>query len=439
MKKLILFLCLTLIPVPCFADAGFMGEVGIGNSAYGVIWNATADTYQIGTVTDGAFTEEAVSLFPIQEAMKRCILQDAGTVNYYLDASDSTKKSDGTTASVLDGTDGQVMVEIPKFYFVQAQSGVYRYFFISDGTFTLTLSDASTKTATIHPAFYKGGSATASDYSYIGAYEASMYDASASAIVTAVTADTDVYVAGDKMLSVSGYYPKTLETIAENRAMATARGTGWHQYDHASNAAIQILYITEYGDFNAQTKIGAGRTALSGGVWEAGSYVTTCGLSDSVGNATGNVSIGGVSYSTDYMSYRGIENWYGHVWKFVDGVNINNSTDAGSQLYACTDYTDYASDTVTGYTLSGSLGESDGYATDFLDAIGVYPASVGGSSDTFLCDYYYTSYDTVPDGGWRVVLVGGNAYSGTVAGPFCVSSNSGSTNAAARFGGRLCY
>src|SRR5678816_1062416 len=49
---------------------------------------------------------------PIQNRMKRCLLLDNGTVNYYLHDNDSTKKADGTNA-VLNGIDGQVMVEIP--------------------------------------------------------------------------------------------------------------------------------------------------------------------------------------------------------------------------------------------------------------------------------------------------------------------------------------
>src|SRR5690606_17773872 len=42
-------------------------------------------------------------------------LLDDGSVNYYLDQNDSTLKEDGTPA-LLDGTDGQVMVEIPEHY-----------------------------------------------------------------------------------------------------------------------------------------------------------------------------------------------------------------------------------------------------------------------------------------------------------------------------------
>ena len=445
MKKLILFISLMLIPVSSFADAGFMGELsltptsGVSVTAYGMIWDADADTYLIGTVTDGTFTEEAVTSFPIQEKMKRCTLQDNGTVNYYLDASNSTLKAGGVTASVLDGTDGQVMVEIPQFYYVQAQAGDNRYFFVADGEFTLTLSDDSTETAVIHPVFYKGGSATPSDYRYVGAYEASMYDDSTGAMTASGSIASNLYASDDKMCSVSGTYPKTTENITEYRDMAAARATGWHQFDQATHAAVSILYLTEYGDFDAQTQIGMGRTTLSGGAWEAGSYIGQCGLSDSGGNATGNVSNGGTSYATDYMSYRGIENWYGHVWKFVDGANVNNSTANGSQLYTCTDYTDFASDTAAGYTLSGNLAADDGYVADIVDTAGIWPVSVGGNNATYLCDYYYTYFDNDPTIGWRVVLVGGLAYSGSYAGPFCVNSHCGSSSAGAHVGGRLCY
>ena len=54
--------------------------------------------------------------------MKRCLLLDDGTVNYYLDPNNSLLKEDGTPA-VLDGTDGQVMVESPRFYYLGIPDG----------------------------------------------------------------------------------------------------------------------------------------------------------------------------------------------------------------------------------------------------------------------------------------------------------------------------
>ena len=47
-------------------------------------------------------------------------------VNYYLDPNDWSRKADGTP-SVLDGTDGDVMVHIPKFYGKSGSNGNKRW------------------------------------------------------------------------------------------------------------------------------------------------------------------------------------------------------------------------------------------------------------------------------------------------------------------------
>ena len=517
MKRLYAGLLILLI-FGCFGFSNRFRMVCTGLTAYGVVWDATNDTYQIGTVTGGTFTEEAVTSFPIQEKMKRCLLSDAGVVQYYCE-SDDTYNRDGVAPSVtgtddtgtadklsdsgvftdseatyvgyyvhnttddtyaiitakdsddvlsigvdimdnaeafeictanLGGTDGQVMVEIPKFYSLQAQSGVYRYFFVADGNFHLILSDASLENAVVHQAFYRGGSATPSDYRYVGAYEGSMYDATTSAMVAPADIVTDMHVVGDKLCSYAAQYPKVNERIVEFRAMAEERGTGWHQFDYALNSALQALYLTEFADFDSQTKIGAGRTKLTNGDWVASEvhdgtnygYIGLCGLSNGDGNVTGadnSATDLETAESPAYMSYRGIENWYGNVFKWQDGANINNDG-ASSKLYLCTDYTNYASDTVTNYTLAGNLAEADEYAVDFLDVIGIWTSSVsGGGLATYLCDYYYTEFDTVPSGGWRVARVGGYANYGTSAGAFFVDTRGTSSTDSATVGGRLCF
>ena len=492
---------------------------GIGVTAYGVRWDANAGTYAKGVIINraGTFLPITYTDLPIQSQMRRCLLNDAGAVQYYLSATDSYNRAGvapsetgtddaGTASKVSDngvftgaeatyvghyvhnttddtyaiitakdsddvlsiaydimdaaetfeictadlgGTVGQVMVQIPQFYYVQHQDGDYRYFLIAQGPFRMILSTGETVVAVIHPAFYKGGSATASDYLYIGAYEGSMWDATTSAMVAPADIVTGMFASGDKLCSLSGEYPKTNETIVEFREMAEERGTGWHQFDHVSQSALAALYLTEFADFDSQTKIGDSRTALTNGDWVASEihdgtnygYIGLCGLSDGDGNVT-NANNEATDLETTespaYMSYRGIENWYGDVWKWLDGANINNDN-VSSKLYLCTDYTDYASGTASNYTLAGNLAESDDYITDFLDANGIWPSSVGGISSTYVCDYYYTSFDTDPSGGWRVARVGGSADNGTSAGAFCVNAYYSSWYADASIGGRLCF
>ena len=413
-------------------------KLDIGNTyAYGVIWDSDTDTYQIGVVYNGVFTEQAIDEFPVHEMMRRCVLDDAGVRQYYLLSTDSTKKAANGAAATLDGTDGQVMVELYKFWSIKKHYGTKRYMFVSDGPFSITMPDSSVVTAVIHPVFY-AGQATPTERVYCGAYQAAMYDDSASAMMG--TVHTDLYAAGDKLCSVSGYYPKTNETIIEFRAAAAARGAGWHQLDAPMWHALQMLFVTRYGTLNSQDAIGMGRTNLWGGVWEAGSYIGICGRSNAVGNASGNQSLGGTDgHAGDYMAVLGIEDFWGNVWQWLDGANVHNSAGLGSRLFLCDDYELYASDTDTNYTYAGDLAASDGWVTDFVDADGFWPASIGGSDNSYLCDYYYTYFDDDAGSGWRVARVGGSAINWSMAGAFFVDSYNGSANAHAYVGGRLCY
>jgi len=476
---------------------------GIDNAiratVYGVAWDESADTY----VRTGVLASEACGAspgdtnLPIQRNMRRCVVSDGGVVQYYLDPDDSYNKRDedpsvtgtddaGTAnklsdagvftaaeseykgkyihnttddtyalitakdsdnvlsisadimdigetfeicTAVLDGDDGQVMVEIPKFFFRYDKTG---------NVHTWEISNVQLPGFKVHPAFVKNGVEV--DYRYVGAYEGSMYDDSAGAMTPSGSIHTSLYASGDKLCSVAGQYPKTYETRAEFRAMAEERGTGWHQLDFYLVSAIELLYLVEYADFDSQTMIGNGRTTLSGGAWTAGSYIGITGLSNGDGNGTGAVQ-GGALGDTDYMSYRGIENLFGNIWKFVDGINVHNSSANGSRAYVCPDYDDFADDTDTDYDLvTSDLAQTDGYVDELCPVEhGFLPKSVGGSSSTYICDYYYTYYNDDNDSGWRVCLFGGGAYSGVLAGAFYWNSNSASSYARANVGGRLCF
>ena len=86
---------------------------------YGVSWADTSSPLCIRTGSlkgIAAGSKPHDSLIPIQASMRRCVLDDSGNVVYYLNPTDSTKK-EGGGASDLTGASGQVMVEIPKFYY----------------------------------------------------------------------------------------------------------------------------------------------------------------------------------------------------------------------------------------------------------------------------------------------------------------------------------
>ena len=417
-------------------SANFTGNLVVagGISAapyYGVTWNETTDVYaRTGALSGEAIGASPSAFMPIQEAMKRCVLDDSGNVLYFLDPDDSTLKDNGQPATITDQSHGQVMVQIPKFW--------YKYSY-SAPSHTWEIASQPVEGFTVHPAFIKDGQEV--DFRYVGAYEASLYDATAGAMVASADIVTSLYAAGDILCSISGQFPKVNETRAEFRGAASQRGAGWREMDFDLMSAAQLLYLTEYADFDSQTTIGEGRTALSGGSWVADSYIGQAGKSNSDGN--GSASVGGNS-NTAYMTYRGIENFFGNVWTFIDGVNIyNNEAGAYSRLFACNNEANFADDTQTNYEEVGDLALLDEYQSTLSQVMrGFLPLTVGATSSTKITDYFYTYYDNLGSGwveDYRVLLLGGAAVSGSAAGVFCVSANGASSTDGVDLGGRLCF
>ena len=411
---------------------GFLGDLAYQNKAQleselvgplaALSWDSSADTY---SGTDG----QSYGATRIHEGMRRCLLLDNGQVNYYLDPNDSTLKADGTAAN-LDGTDGQVMVQIPKFYFRQEFEGSKRIWKISD----LPLAGYQ-----LHPAFYKNGQIV--DYRYIGAYDACVYDDSAGTYIAGLNLDENignVDLANDKLASVSGIYPMVGLERDEFRALAANRGAGWRQQDFWLTCAVQMLYLVEYGDFNSQANLGDGNTNggyVGSSANQNDSPHTIAGASNSWGNAStdGTQPSAGAKPGTAYMSYRGIENFFGNCWNFVDGVNIGSG--AQGDWHVSNDDTNFADNTTSNYDFLVNSMPGDGYVTDIANADGAFiPASTGGSSSTFLSDFFFDDNGNTN----RVALFGGSAL-GALAGAFCWNVSYGSGTGFRAVGGRLAY
>ena len=130
------------------------------------------------------------------------------------------------------------------------------------------------------------------------------------------------------------------------------------------------------------------------------------------------------------MTYRGIEHWFGHLWKFVDGVNVSERN-----YYVNNKPSTFADDVFTGdYVLKGTAGSTSGYISNFAqDGDGMFPTTVTGSSTTHAADYYYQST------GNRVVFFGSHATHGANAGPFCLHASYSASSANASFSAGLSY
>lgn len=251
---------------------------------------------------------------------------------------------------------------------------------------------------------------------------------------TAINTQVDwTATTGDKLASVTGKSPIAQATRAQFRAAARNLGTGWRQLDFYLLSAIQLLYLVEYASFNSQSMIGAGITNV--GDWPTyNDYnpINVTGQSNGIGNATGNTAgtSTGAAEVGKYLSYRGIENWFGHLWKFVDGFNINNNSPYVSNVD-----TQFVDDTIANYVNLGvTLSSVDGYQTKLAQIASAFlPVAVGGYSTSKISDYYYQT------AGWRVAFFGGSSYDGASAGGFCWYLTYGSGFAYPYVGGRLCY
>lgn len=223
--------------------------------------------------------------------------------------------------------------------------------------------------------------------------------------------------------SKSGAAPLVSITRAAARTGSTAKGSKWCQYDFASWNAVWMLYLVEYADWDSQSKIGRGYV-------DGNSAALNSGATDSMTYHTGRAA--GENGKTA-VQYRHIENPWGNVFQWVDGINFSERV-----AYICLDPSKYADDTATGYTATGvTLPSSNGYIKtlgfSMAFAWAFLASAIGGSETTNIPDYVYSST------GWRVLCVGGSWSYGSSAGLFFFSASHASAYANTNRGARLLY
>lgn len=413
---------------------------------YGIEWNATVSNPKPTRIGKMELHKE----LPLQSLMRRCILKDNGTVNYYLHANDSTKRDNGAAAN-LTGADGQYMVELPDMYVR----------FETDG-------DKSRHLQSTEP--LPGFRLWRKDY--VSAVEATV-QRSTTTLCSVVNKDAD-YRGGNNDASRDGTYktqlgmPATQISLTNFRAYARKRGsTEWNCNLYQTHRKLWWLFAVEYANFNSQDAFNAeldengyhqgglssGVTTLNGTKWNTfNNYYpfVPCGTTNSLGNHSGVVEFTmpdeydpGVPTKVNVPSYRGVENPFGHIWKWTDGCKclIQSETDGGlSEFYVCDDPAAFTSSGVVNYDLRGNLPRKEGYVKKLIlgEHGEIMPLEVGGGSTTYFCDYFYTN---IPSSGVseRGVLFGGRAADGANAGfVFAVASNA-ATYTSAYFGSRLCF
>lgn len=379
---------------------------------------------------------------------KRCNVADDGSIVAWYGDADYKE----------DGSMGQVMVYQPKFYYLVCP---VEYDPIDTGIgyhlrkANYYVSEKPRAGFRLHPAFYDA-SGNEIDYFLTSAYEGSIYDASASAYLLN---DEQVMNTGeDKFSSIAGARPASGSSQNLTRpnieAMAQNRGTNWHGDLIKQVSAEQMLMIIEMGMMNLQTAIAQGVVSLP---WTTGSdttssYAAATGSTASLGNGTGRAEKtttyeGGVAkeYTVDgktSVCWRGKENFWGNIWKFVYGINIwGNGKMGGGQPYICSDFSFAESKNSgnyepAGFTVTNANGyiSAMGYSTA-CDWLFIASECLGNSSLP-VGDY---TYITVNLNGYRVARLGSGWNSWDGAGGFYWILNYGVGLRGRDIGGRLVY
>lgn len=386
--------------------------------------------------------------FSMYGGRRKCNVADDGTISAWF----------GDESYAEDGSNGQVMVYQPKFYYLVCPV-VYDPIDTGIGYHlrkaNYYVSEKPRPGFRLHPAFYDVNG-NEIDYFLTSADEGSVYDVSASAYL--LQDEQVLNAAEDKFCSISGARPASgysqnltrtsVEQLAQNR------GTNWHGDLIKQVSAEQLLMIIEMGVMELQTPIGLGVVNIP---WETGdnktcSYAAVTGSTSSIGNGTGRAVKSTVypgNVATEYtdngktsICWRGKENFWGNIWKFVYGVNIwGNGKMAGGQPYICKDFNfaeNKNSDNyeAAGFTVAAKAGyiSAMGYSTkcDWL----FMASECLGNSALPVGDY---TYITELLNGYRIARLGGHWAYGVNAGPFSWILHYGVSYRDRNVGGRLVY
>lgn len=420
--------------VPAWEDIPDLEE----RYAYGVEWDTASSSPDGVRVGNMQLHRE----LPVQSKMRRCLLDRDGGVKEYLD----NELSWG--GSYLDYA---VMTEMPEHW--------YKLYF--NGTkFRMMLSE-------IPLPGYKHV-----DKFYISTYEARMYRTDnllCSAAGASKLSDPNSinFRGGDNTAEWDDTYrsllglPVTNLTRDQFRQAARKRGSGWEMYTYGAHKTLFWLFAVEYATLNSQKPFNAQKDAngfSQGGLGLGPTQMTDwtnfnntnplipCGYTNEFGNGSGEKAYvvknasGGTHATLMANRYRGIENPFGHIWKYTDGANIQVTTgDAGlSVLWTTDDPSNFSDTSYIGYDKKGNICRTNGYVKRVLlgEDGGIVTTEIGGSSSTYWCDYYYT-YTSINR--MLMVMVGGDADRALDAGLTCVAANLAPSDGSRNSSSRLCF
>lgn len=343
------------------------------------------------------YTDDAVGMvagspdwykMSIFNKIKPCLFKNGAVVGY-LNPDNFAQFADGTAADISSGDSGDVMIEIPKTGYKISKSGT---------TLTVQITDDPNKKGFSYKAHTRTEDGDREKL-YIGAFLGSNKD--------------------NKLRSVSGVAPQIETTLTDFRIHAQANGAGYDLFAFYPMTLLQCLYLIMYKNLDSQTALGMGYVGDEN--YEFGAKNTGATLDK------------GMSYgSTDsmqQMKFLGIEDFWGNLYQWIDGLVSSSTRNA---LVA----TENFNDTGDGYTDIGQMSTKNIYgymkAPQGNNDAGFIIGESGGSSSTYFSDsaYFYGGF---------VPVCGGCFFDGADAGAFQLDVDYGPGYANGSIGGRLMF
>lgn len=354
----------------------------------------------------------------------RCNVADDGFINAFY----------GEEGYTDDGSNGQVMVYQPKFYYqripMKTEKNAVGKIIRKE---SLIISSVEQSGFKLHPIFI-GENGEELEYVLLPAYEGS--------------------IVNNKLSSVADQKPTSNISITQAEQYARNRGTGWHITNMAAESANQMLEIVEFGSMNGQTSIESGLVSIpnvnnkncasqTGSTSELGNGTGAAASTTNITNNTTNV------YDTEgrrAISYRGMENPWGNIWRMIGGINIyGNGKLEGGVPYISTSFTYNTSSVENGYESVGFCLPSNygwisamGYGEEKYDWV-FMPAECSSAANSVapVGDNLWTNSN---QNGLTQVSLGGSWGFGASAGPFYYACDNFITDSAQiSYGASLMY
>lgn len=351
------------------------------------IMTAVIDTTNSNPETSITYADDALTMVPGSDEWDKwfgiypCLLKKGIEVGR-LDPNDFTKFEDGTNADITSGNSGDVMIAFPRMglKIETIDSKIY-----------ISMTSSPNDPDFYYYAHQRG--TVDKNIFYLGAYKSSANGR-----------------------SLSGKSPLVGQRMDYFRGMVHLLGTGYELSAFYQLTFRQAMYVLKYKNLHSQSVAGSGYT-----------------LRGSTPLPTGTTNKKGMNFrssTSEQMKLFGIEDFWGNIWEWTDGIHISATRNI---LTATTDY----NDTGVGYKDNG-IGSNVNITFNYIKEVqgstdcGFLIKNYGGSNTTYYCD----SGALV---GGMALIYGGDYNSHVQAGAFIMKADTAYSSGTGTLGIRLMY